>query len=561
MTTGLAPDPWALAPHGALRKPRGPVCLLVMDGVGIGPPDAANAWHLAHTPRLDRLMDGPVVGHLAAHGFAVGMPSDDDMGNSEVGHNAMGAGRIFDQGAKLVSQAVDDGSLFEGGAWRQVMGACAAGGTLHLMGLWSDGNVHSHVRHVYAMLDRAASEGAHRIRLHLLLDGRDVGETSALDYVEPLERHLDQLRGAGVDARVASGGGRMITTMDRYEADWSVVERGWRTHVLGDAPGYGSITEAILSARGAKPGIIDQNLPPFVIDEGSGPVGPIVDGDAVVYFNFRGDRALEITRAFETPPEADFPFARERVPQALYAGMMQYDGDLALPTRYLVEPPAIERTMGEYLARQGIRQLALSETQKFGHVTYFFNGNRTDPFDDELERYVQIPSDRVDFAEKPRMKAAEIARATLQHMDDFAPAFARVNIANGDMVGHTGNLAAAMEAMEATDQAVATLVEGVLARGGICIVTADHGNCEHMAERDKQTGALKPGRSPEGFKPATSHTLSPVPCIVIGDGDGTRYVWNDEIQAPGLANLSATCLNLLGFEAPSDYLPGLVKPG
>jgi 2,3-bisphosphoglycerate-independent phosphoglycerate mutase len=550
---------WSLSPHPELAPPSGPVCLIVMDGVGVAPPHPANAWHLARTPFIDGMMNGAVAGELAAHGRAVGMPSDGDMGNSEVGHNALGAGRIFDQGAKLVAEAVDSGSLFEGDAWRWVLEPAQGRGTLHIMGLWSDGNVHSHIDHAMALLDRALADGAGRVRLHLLLDGRDVGETTALDYVLPLEARLAALGASGHDVAIASGGGRMTTTMDRYEADWSMVELGWRTHVLGDGRRYGSCSEAIEGLRAERPGVTDQNLPPFVVADADGPVGTIEDGDGVVFFNFRGDRAIEMTRAFETPADVALPFDRQRVPDVRYAGMMQYDGDLALPSRYLVTPPAIDRTLGEYLARNGLRQLAVSETQKFGHVTYFFNGNRSAPFDDALETWVEIPSDNIDFSLAPAMKAREIALATLEEIDRVAPHFVRVNIANGDMVGHTGVLAAAIEAMESTDRAVELLVQGVTARGGISVVLADHGNCEEMAERDKATGALVPGHSPEGYKPATSHTLNPVPCMIVGGGAGERFVLDRDVSAPGLANVTATCLALLGFEAPADYLPSLVK--
>ncbi|MGM0578565.1 MAG: 2,3-bisphosphoglycerate-independent phosphoglycerate mutase [Myxococcota bacterium] len=553
-------DDWKLEPHPAFDAPDGPVCLVVLDGVGLGRPDQGNAWHLARTPFLDRLMEGPVVGRLQAHGTAVGMPTDKDMGNSEVGHNAIGAGRVFDQGAKLVDGAIDSGRLFEGETWTWLADACREGGTLHLIGLWSDGNVHSHVRQAYALLDRAVEDGAKRVRFHLLLDGRDVGETTALDYVEPLEERLAALRDRGVDALVASGGGRMVTTMDRYEANWDVVKRGWEAHVHGEARTFPSASEAIRTFREERPGVIDQNLPPFVVADDHGPVGTIEDGDAVVFFNFRGDRAIEITRAFETPADEEFAFRRGRVPDVRFAGMMQYDGDLHLPRNYLVVPPTIERTLGEYLSNNGARQLACSETQKFGHVTYFFNGNRSGRFDEDLERYVEVPSDRVDFWERPWMKAAEITDAVLQEIDEFAPDFVRVNYPNGDMVGHTGNLRAAIIAMEALDLSLERLVDGVLDRGGVLIVTADHGNVESMFERDKETGELVAGGSPEGYKASTSHTLNPVPVFVLGGGAGERFRFADSLERPGLANLTATCMNLLGYREPEEWLPGVVEP-
>ncbi|PKN58329.1 MAG: 2,3-bisphosphoglycerate-independent phosphoglycerate mutase [Deltaproteobacteria bacterium HGW-Deltaproteobacteria-14] len=553
-----AVDPaWRLAPAPGFSRPKGPVVLVVMDGVGIAPRDEGNAWHLARTPFLDELMRAPVHGALAAHGTAVGMPSDADMGNSEVGHNALGAGRVFDQGAKLVQNAVDDGSLVAGAAWGEVIAPCLTGGTLHLIGLWSDGNVHSNIQHVYALIDDAVAKGVHRIRLHPLLDGRDVPETSALDYVLPLEARFAELAARGVDVAVGSGGGRMITTMDRYEADWAIVERGWNAHVHGQGRGFPSASAAIGALREEKPGLVDQYLPPFVVVDADGaPVGRIEDGDAVVFFNFRGDRAIEITRAFEAP-EGDFaPFERGRVPRVTFAGMMQYDGDLQLPARFLVTPPAIDRTLGEYLAKNGLRQLALSETQKFGHVTYFFNGNNSEPFDEALERYVEVPSDKVDFSERPWMKAAELTDRAIAELDAFHPDFVRINYPNGDMVGHTGQLLPAIISMEALDLCLARLVPAVLERGGVCVITADHGNCEQMFQRDKKGGFLAKTDGP-GFQPLTSHTLNPVPCVIVGGGAGERFVWRD-VPSPGISNLAATCLNLLGLEAPSDYRPSVI---
>jgi 2,3-bisphosphoglycerate-independent phosphoglycerate mutase len=541
-----------LAPHPQFRRPDGPVALVVLDGVGLGPLDEGNAWHLARTPVLDALMLGPVVGQLRAHGTAVGLPSDEDLGNSEVGHNALGAGRIFDQGAKLVSNAISSGGLFEGETWRWLMG----GRTLHLIGLWSDGNVHSHIAHAYALIERALADGVAKVRLHILLDGRDVGPTTALDYVGPLEARIAAWRAAGKDIAIASGGGRMRVTMDRYEADWGMVELGWKTHVLGEGRRFASATEAIETFRREDPNVIDQNLPPFIVGDDA-PNGPIEDGDAVVLFNFRGDRAIEIARAFEAPEGRLPKMHRARIPAVRFAGMMQYDGDLAIPTRYLVSPPRIEHTMGEYLARQGLKQLAISETQKFGHVTYFFNGNNSEPFDRELERYVEIQSDRVDFSERPWMKAAEIVDRCLTEIDEFKPDFVRVNLANGDMVGHTGNLLASIIAMEAVDLSLGRLLAGLRSRGATVIVLADHGNCEEMIERDKKSGGLKrDGRG--AWVPRTSHTTNPVPCAIVGPGAGETYEWAETSEA-GLTNVAATCIELLGLEAPRGYRPSLVR--
>ena len=548
---------WTLQSHGQLARPTGGVALIILDGVGIGPQNEANAWHLADTPYLDSLMETPVVGQLRAHGRAVGMPSDKDMGNSEVGHNAMGAGRIFDQGAKLVQVAVDKGELTRCETWQWLMEPVKDEGTLHFIGLLSDGNVHSHIEHLLAMVRAAGNQGAECIRVHVLLDGRDVGEKTALEYVAQLEECLTSLRAQGVDAQVASGGGRMVITMDRYEADWSMVERGWCAHVLGEGRAFSSLTEGIETLRAEDPSVIDQYLPPFVIVDEEGPVGPIEDGDSVIFFNFRGDRAIELTRAFEEGDEFTY-FERERTPDVRYAGMMQYDGDLNLPSRFLVPPPTIDRTVGEYLARAGQRQLALSETHKFGHVTYFFNGNRSGKFVDALERYVQVTSDRCEPSEKPPMKAQEIVAETKREVVEFKPDLIRLNFANGDMVGHSGDLQSAIQTMEFMDGQLEELVSFLSSKGYVSIVTADHGNCEEMAESDAKTGELK--RQADGsLKPKTSHTLNPVPYAIVGEGAGTTFITDESIAEPGVANLAATILNLLGFQAPADYEPSLVR--
>jgi 2,3-bisphosphoglycerate-independent phosphoglycerate mutase len=276
-----------------------------------------------------------------------------------------------------------------------------------LIGLLSDGNVHSHISHLEALLTQAKKDGIRRAYVHILLDGRDVPPTSALVYVDRLETHLAGLKENNTpDFAIASGGGRMRITMDRYQANWGMVELGWKTHVLGEGRMFGSAREAIETLRNENPGVIDQDLPPFVIARNAKPVGRIGNHDSVILINFRGDRAIEISQAFE---EDDFDkFPRGSKLDVCYAGMMQYDGDTRIPRKFLVDPPGIDRTIGEYLSAAGVKQLAISETQKFGHVTYFFNGNRSDRFDESLEDYVEIPSDRVPFEERPWMKAAEI---------------------------------------------------------------------------------------------------------------------------------------------------------
>jgi 2,3-bisphosphoglycerate-independent phosphoglycerate mutase len=479
------------------------------------------------------------------------------MGNSEVGHNALGAGRVLDQGAKLVNKAIADGSIFEGEVWKQIAQRCADdGGALHLIGLLSDGNVHSHQDQLHALIEEAHRAGFSRLFVHPLLDGRDVPETSALTYVERLEELLDRCNdGPEKTYRIASGGGRMVTTMDRYEADWTIVERGWNAHVHGAARQFGSAREAIETYRAEEPGLIDQFLPPFVIADGDEPVGSMRDGDAVVFFNFRGDRALEISRAFEEGDRFD-KFDRGRRPDLLYAGMTLYDGDLNIPATYLVPPPAIDRTLGEYLARNGVAQFACSETQKFGHVTYFWNGNRGGKFDQELETYVEVPSDRVLFEQRPWMKAAQITDETLEALASADYRFLRINFANGDMVGHSGQLEPTVIAVEAVDLCLARLIRAVDEVDGTLIVLADHGNADDMVERDKQG---KPKLDAQG-KPRrrTSHSLNPVP-FIIHRKQKKQLRLRDDLPQAGLANVAATVLELLGFTPPEDYDPSLLE--
>ena len=389
---------------------KGPIVTIVMDGYGLPKTEVGSAIAAARKPTLDRLFAEYSNIRLRAHGTAVGMPSDDDMGNSEVGHNAIGAGQVYSQGAALVSDAIATGAIWQGEAWQEIVAGAKAGrGVLHLIGLFSDGNVHSHIDHLKAMVAQAKADGVKTVRIHALLDGRDVPETSALDYVLPFEAFLTEISSDSFDAQISSGGGRQNITMDRYDANWSMVDKGWQTHVLGIGPQFSSASVAVNALREQFPKTIDQDLPPFVIAAGGKPIGTIEDGDSVVFFNFRGDRAIEITRAFE---EASFDkFDRVRSPKVTYAGMLQYDGDLKLPARFLVAPPAIKDTTGEWFAKSGIAQFACSETQKFGHVTYFWNGNRSGKFDGET--WQEVPSDVVPFEQRPWMKAAEITDAMI----------------------------------------------------------------------------------------------------------------------------------------------------
>ena len=531
----------------------GPVVTIVMDGVGLAADTDANAVAKARTPMLDKLMAKYPWVKLKAHGTAVGLPSDDDMGNSEVGHNALGSGQVFAQGAKLVSNSIESGKMFTSTTWQTLVENVKTNGTtLHFLGLFSDGNVHSHVAHLEAMIRRAKEEGVAKVRVHILLDGRDVGETSALEYVDPFEALLASLNDASFDAKIASGGGRMKITMDRYEADWSMVELGWKTHVLGEGRQFASAHEAVETLR-KETGAIDQDLPPFVIGENGNAIGTVNDGDSVIFFNFRGDRAIEISKAFDE--EVFDKFDRVRYPKVIYAGMLEYDGDAHIPSRFLVNPPEITNTMGEFLAASGVKQAAVSETQKYGHVTYFWNGNRSGKFSEELESYYEIRSDIVPFEQRPWMKCAEITDKLIELIRSGEYKYIRANFPNGDMVGHTGNFLATVVSLEALDLQLQRLLPVIDEMKGVAIITADHGNSDEMYETDKK-GNVKTNKD-GSYKAKTSHTLNPVPCIIYDNFYADTY----KVEASddyGLANVAATTVNLLGFEAPDMWNKSII---
>ena len=527
---------------------KGPLLLVIMDGIGLGKADETNAVYQARTPVLDKLFKSGFYTQLKAHGTAVGLPSDDDMGNSEVGHNAIGAGRVFDQGARLVNRALKSGAIFETDVWQTIVSRSKKGGTVHFIGLLSDGNVHSHIEQLFIMIDKCADLNLKKVRIHPLLDGRDVGEKTALDYLGPTEERLKDISGGkGFDYAIASGGGRMNVTMDRYNSDWSIVKRGWDAHVLGIGRAFSSASEAVKTFYAEDPKATDQYLPPFVIVDASGnPRGRIHDGDAVIFFNFRGDRAIEISRAFT---EKDFSeFDRGDLPDIFYAGMMEYDGDAHIPPHFLVQPPAIDRVISEYLCAAGVKTFAVSETQKYGHVTYFWNGNRSGYIDERLETYVEIPSDRIEFDRAPQMKAREIKDKAIELLKSGAYRFGRLNFPNGDMVGHTGSPKAAIEAVETVDTCVGELLTVIEELGGIAVVTADHGNADEMFSVDKK-----------GVKSVkTAHSLNPVPFVIFDPQFAGEYRMAT-MKEKGLSNIAATLLNLLGYEKPDDYDPSLIE--
>ena len=519
-----------------------PIVLVIMDGVGRGDGGAGDAVKQANTPTLDSLMATCPMTWLKAHGSAVGLPTDDDMGNSEVGHNALGCGQIYSQGAKLVQESIENGALYRSKSWVELTENCLSNDkALHFIGLLSDGNVHSNISHLIAMLRKARELGLRRVFCHILLDGRDVPATSALDYVAQLEAVLAELNDAEHTYKIASGGGRMVITMDRYQANWAMVEKGWHTHVLADGRQFASAAQAIETYRAENPGMIDQDLLPFVVAENGQPVAKIENGDSVILFNFRGDRAQEISLAFA---RKDFDkFDRGDYTGVKFAGMLEYDGDLKIPEHYLVEPPVIRNTLTEVLCAAGVHEYAVSETQKYGHVTYFWNGNRSGKVDEALEEYAEVPSDVIPFEQAPAMKSAEITDLLVQAMESGKYQFLRCNYPNGDMVGHTGVMSAVITAMEAVDASLARVKEAADKYGYTLLITADHGNADQMTETKKGKTSVR-----------TAHSLNPVPFIIY-DPDNT-FVIKD--GAYGLANVAPTIVTMMGLEAPACWQESMI---
>jgi 2,3-bisphosphoglycerate-independent phosphoglycerate mutase len=534
-----------------------PVLVCILDGWGENPiEDEHNAVHVAKTPTMDSLKarGSAYYRTVQAHGTAVGLPTDADMGNSEVGHNALGAGKVIAQGASLVDIALESKNMFSDAGWQYIKPAFA-NNTLHIIGLLSDGGVHSRTDQIFGMMRGAIADGCKKLRLHVLTDGRDVADGTCHEYMEKVIAELDSYAAQGCDAKVASGGGRMAVTMDRYEADWAMVERGWKAHVLGEAPNKLKCPKEALKEL-KKDGATDQYIAPFVIvDDDDKAVGTIQDDDAVVIANFRADRVVEISKAFEY---ADFDaFERVRFPKIKFVGLMQYDGDLKLPANYLVPPPLIERTSGEWLAKNGLKTFACSETQKFGHVTFFWNGNRSGYFNEDLETYVEIPSDNVPFNQAPLMKAREITAAGKEALLSGKYDVVRVNYANPDMVGHTGDMGATVAACEECDACVKELLDLVEELGGMFLVTADHGNADDMVQRDKKGGPMK-DKGTGALLPLTSHTLAPVPVAIGGPALPEGIKFRDDLPKAGLANVTATYINLMGYEAPAEMEPSLI---
>lgn len=542
----------------------GPILLVILDGVGLRQDRYGNAVLQAHTEFIDQLFEKYPWVPLEASGEAVGILKG-QMGNSEVGHNALGAGQIIKQGIAKIEDDFQAGAIWQSAAWRgAIANVKEHSSTLHFSGIFSDGGVHSSLSQLLKMLEQAQKEGIKRVRIHLVLDGRDVPPQSADQYIKILEDKIQYLKTISdfpLDYRIASGGGRMVFIADRYESDWSIVKKGWDALVYGKADHYfTNATQAIAEMRAKEPSLQDQYFPSFVIvEQGSNhqpdhsqPVGLVKDGDSFIYYDFRADRALEITKAFTEQNFHGFDRGTEnnRPLNVYFAGMTEYDADQHIPAHCLVAPIKITNTLHEILSRNNISQLAVAETVKFGHITYYFNGNSYEPA--KKEEFLEIKSDTRPFDERPWMKAAEITDAVLEKISETDPngkpkyQFVRINYAGGDMVGHFGELEPTIVAMEAIDLQLARLAKVVDQLGGMMIITADHGNAEEVYD-------------PNTKQPKTSHTTNPVPCWFYDNTQNSSLYQINQIEHSGLSNVAPTIAKLFNIhDLPSSWRKPLV---
>ncbi len=501
-----------------------PVALVILDGFGLAPRGPGNAVALADTPNFDRYWADYPHTQLAASGLAVGLP-EGQMGNSEVGHLNIGAGRVVMQSLTIIQQAIRDGSFFENEELGAAL-AVAPDHALHLIGLVSDGGVHSDVSQLLALLDFAARRGTAPVFVHVITDGRDAPPDAAAGYVQAVEDHIAS---SGVNARIASVTGRYYA-MDR-DKRWERTSQAFEAIVCGRGKRYATTaSDAIAQARTA--GETDEFILPTVLTDDGEAIARMQDDDSVFFFNFRADRARQLTYAL-TGDGSWSEFKRCSSPQVHFASMMEYDATLGLPFAFSLEP--VKQCLGEVLSEAALTQFHAAETEKYAHVTYFFNAKREQPFAGE-ERCL-MPSPKVaTYDLQPQMSAPELAQATADRVQQFRDDFVLLNFANPDMVGHTGVLTAAIAACGAADKGLGQVVDAVLRRGGAVLVIADHGNAEQMLE-------------PDG-SPHTAHTTNPVPCVLICDDPLLK---RSRLREGGvLGDVSPTVLELMGLAQPSE---------
>ncbi len=494
-----------------------PLALIILDGFGHNPADYGNAIHTAKTPNLDRLMESCPHTLIGASGMDVGLP-EGQMGNSEVGHTNIGAGRVVYQELTRITKAIDDGDFFQNGALCGAMENCKKNGSsLHLMGLLSDGGVHSHNRHLYGLLEMAKKAGLEKVYVHCFMDGRDVPPSSGKAFVEELMAKMKEI-----------GVGKIATVMGRYYAmdrdnRWERVEKAYASMVYGE----GETAECPVCAmeKSYEAQVTDEFVVPTVCDK----EGRIAPNDSVVFFNFRPDRAREITRTLVDPAFEGFPRKNGFFP-LYYVCMTQYDAKMP-NVHTAFRPQSLANTFGAYISDKGLTQLRIAETEKYAHVTFFFNGGVEAPCENEDRALIASPKVAT-YDLKPEMSAYEVTDELLKRLDSGKYDVIILNFANCDMVGHTGVFDAAVAAVEAVDSCLGKVVDKILSMGGKALITADHGNADQMYE-------------PDG-SPFTAHTTNPVPLILVGDKEHTLK------ENGRLADLAPTMLEMLGLPQPAE---------
>ncbi len=496
--------------------------LMILDGFGKNPNKSGNAVALANTPNIDELMKNNPNTTIYTSGLAVGLP-EGQMGNSEVGHTNIGAGRIVYQELTRITKSIEDGDFFS------IPELCAAiehckknNSKLHIMGLLSDGGVHSHMRHLFAILELAKRKGFEDVFVHCFLDGRDTPPASAENYILKLEEKMKEKE----IGKIATISGRFYA-MDR-DKRWQRIQKAYDAMVKGEGIKSSSAVMAIESSYQKE--VFDEFVEPTVICNGENPIAKIEDNDAVIFFNFRPDRAREITR---TLVDKDFKeFETEKIDNLYFVCFTQYDETMP-NVQIAFKPTVLVNTFGEYISKLGLKQLRIAETEKYAHVTFFFNGGNEKQY--EGEDRILVPSPKVETYDlKPEMSAYEVTKNVIEAINSKKYNSIILNYANPDMVGHTGNLEAAIKAIETIDECVGKVVSAINEVNGVLLITADHGNAEQMI--DYKTG-----------EPHTAHTTNPVPLILVGDKEA-------KLKEGRLADLAPTMLDIMDIEKPEEML-------
>lgn len=508
------------------------VGLVILDGVGYSPRVMGNAVRLAKMKNFNKLIKENSC-LIKAHGTSVGLPSNSMQGNSEVGHNAIGAGKVIEQGLSLINKEFKSGKIFKSETWKNFIenGKKSA---VHFIGLLSDSELHGNITHLKKLVTQCNKEGIENIYIHALLDGRDVEPHSGVKYYQNVVKFLEKFN---KNYKIVDFGGRSQIVMDRYEANIDWVKKGYNLYINREGNLTNNPVKTIKEFYETNPTLTDQDIPPYIITK----AGKIKNGDSVMLYNYRGDRAIEFSQLFD-----NFKYVSEaskKINKCYFVGMMQYDEVLKIPKNYLVGAPDIDFTLTHYLIENNIKQFSISESQKFGHVTYYFNGNRKDKISEELEIWKEIESDKnIQFNLKPKMKAKEIAKEFCNALSNNDYKFLKVNLTNGDMVGHTGDLKATITALKAVDKALGQIIKEAKRRNVVLLVTADHGNTETMID--------------ENGKPVTSHTCNPVHFCVVNNKNTKFKIKKGQFD---LTNIANSVIKAMGKKPIKQFNESIIK--